>query len=170
MKAKSVRGLLLLLTLTLLLPACGEEGSEAGSGSTPGARATDPQTEETTGSSGGLADADCREYANSFSGVSPDPNNPESFANLVEIADSMEKIADRVPNEISDDFRVLAGAYREFAGGMGSLDFSDPSSFADVTPEELQRMEQSLKSLDREEVRTAAANIESFVKEHCPQG
>jgi hypothetical protein len=170
MKARSVRKLVLLLVLTLISPACSDDGSDGGSGSTPSARATEQPTEASPGSSGALADADCREYANSFAGVSPDPNNPASFTNLAQIADSMEKIADNVPNEISDDFRVLAGAYREFAEGLGTLDFNDPSSFANVTPEELEKMEQSLKSLDQEEVRTAAANIEKFVKEHCPQG
>jgi hypothetical protein len=31
-------------------------------------------------------------------------------------------------------------------------------------------MEESLAKLDTEEVRTAAANIEKFVQEHCPEG
>lgn len=169
MNARSVRMLVLLVVLTLASPACRDQNDGGGSGPTPTAGATERPAKASPGSPGALADADCQEYANSFAGVSPDPNNPASFADLAEIADSMEKIAEKVPNEISDDFRVLAGAYRKFAEGLGTLDFSDPSSFANVTPEELQRMEESLKSLDQEEVRTAAANIEKFVKEHCPQ-
>ena len=171
MKPRSDRLLVLLCALVLIAPACGGDNPDAGSESTPSARATEQETEGTPGASGAIADADCREYASSFAGVAtPNPNDPESFANLVQIADSMEKIADKVPNEISDDFRVLAGAYRKFAEGLGTLDFSDPSSFANVTPEELQKMEESLKSLDQEDVRAAAANIEKFVKENCPQG
>lgn len=171
MNLRSARLLVLMCALVLIGPACGGDNPDTGSEAAPGVRATVRGTEGTPGASGAIADADCREYANSFAGVTtPDPNDPESFANLVQISDSMEKIADKVPNEISDDFRVLAGAYRKFAEGLGTLDFSDPSSFANVTPEELQKMEESLKSLDQEDVRAAAANIEKFVKENCPQG
>jgi hypothetical protein len=93
--------------------------------------------------------------------------SPSSFT---KIAEFMESVADKVPNEVSDDFRTLGNAYRTFAEGAGDLDFTNPSAIASITPEQLQRMEESLAKLDTEEVRTAAANIEKFVQEHCPEG
>lgn len=167
MTAKWFRLCGLLCFTALLAPACGGDPG-AGDESTPSARAT----ERATGSpqAGALADEDCLEYANSFAGFTPDPNQPLSSSSFTKIAEFMEGVADKVPNEISDDFRTLASAYRNFAEGAGDLDFSNPEAIAGITPEQLQRMEESLKKLDTEEVRTAAANIEKFVQEHCPGG
>lgn len=165
MTGKWVRLCVLLLTVALLAPACGG-GSDSEDKRTPGARATDPETEE----SPQIADADCLEYANSFAGFSPDPNQPMSSSSFTKIADFMESVADKVPNEVSDDFRTLGNAYRNFAEGAGDLDFSNPSAIANITPEQLQRMEESLAKLDTDEVRAAAANIEKFVQENCPEG
>jgi len=168
MKARRVRLCVLLLTVALLAPACGGD-SNTEDESPPSARATDPGTSGSP-QAGALADADCLEYANSFAGFTPDPNSPLSSSSFTKIADFMESVADKVPNEISDDFRTLGNAYRNFAEGAGDLDFSNPAAINSITPEQLQRMEESLKKLDTEEVRTAAANIEEFVQEHCPEG
>ena len=167
MTARRFRLCGLLLMVALLAPACGGD-SDARDESTPSARATDG--EHGSPRAGALADADCLEYANAFAGFTPDPNQPLSSSSFTKIAEFMESVADKVPNEISDDFRTLGDAYRNFAEGAGDLDFSDPAAVNNITPEQLQRMEESLKKLDTEEVRTAAANIEKFVQEHCPEG
>lgn len=166
MTGRRVRLCVLLLTVALLAPACG--GSDSEDESTPSARATERESDESP-QTGAIADADCLEYANSFAGFSPDPNQPLSSSSFTKIADFMEGVADKVPNEVSDDFRTLGNAYRNFADGAGDLDFSNPEAIANITPEQLKRMEESLAKLDTEEVRTAAANIEKFVQEHCPE-
>lgn len=166
MTDKWIRLCVLLLVVALLAPACGG-GSDSEDESTPSARATES---DESPQARAIADADCLEYANSFAGFSPDPNQPLSSSSFTKIADFMESVADKVPNEVSDDFRTLGNAYRNFAEGAGDLDFSNPSSIAGITPEQLQRMEESLAKLDTEEVRAAAANIEKFVQEHCPEG
>lgn len=167
MTGRPVRLFLLLLLVALVAPACGG-APDSGAQSTPSAPASDRKAQDSQAE--GIADADCREYANAFAGFSPDPNNPLSSTSFTKIADFMEGVADKVPNEISDDFRILGDAYRTFAEGAGDLDFTDPAAVASITPEQLKRMEESLKKLDNEQVRTAAANIEKFVKEHCPEG
>lgn len=166
MTGKWVRSCVLLLVVALLAPACGG-GSDSEDESTPSARATEA---EESPQARAIADADCLEYANSFAGFSPDPNQPLSSSSFTKIADFMESVADNVPNEVSDDFRTLGNAYRNFAEGAGDLDLSNPSAIASITPEQLQRMEESLKKLDTEEVRAAAAKIEKFVQENCPEG
>lgn len=156
----------LCVVVVLLLAACG--GDDAGSG---GDKDATPQAEATTAESGSqTADPECRKYANAFAGITPDPANPTSFSNFKQVADSMDQVAGKVPNEVSDDFGTVASAYRNFAEGAGNLDPSDPDSVSKATPEDLQRMQDSLKALDTEQVRKAVANIEAFVKEHCPQG
>ncbi len=168
MKNKSVL-LVVLLTVLCVVAACGDGGSgssgeaspPAGAGESPGAGSP---------AAGLLAESECREYASALAGFNPDPTNPTSAASFTEIADFMERVADDVPNEISDDFRTLGAAYRGFAEGSGNIDFTNPAAMAGVTPEQLQEMEAALKNLDTEEVRTAAANIESFIKQNCPQG
>jgi hypothetical protein len=168
MTGKWVRLCVLLLTVALLAPACGG-GADTDEEPTPSARAIDSESEESP-QARAIADADCLEYANSFAGFSPDPNQPLSSSSFTKIADFMESVADKVPNEVSDDFRTLGDAYRNFAEGAGDLDFSNQSALENITPEQLQRMRESLEKLDTEEVRTAAANIERFVQEHCPEG
>ena len=164
MKSRLAGSLVAVLAVLLMATACRNSSGTDGE-STPNAQAT--RTQNTTGA---LADAECREYAESFSDFNPDPANPAGASSFRQIAEFMESAAGKVPNEVSDDFRTLATAYREFAEGSGDLNFTDPAALASVTPEQLSKMEESLKKLDTEEVRTAAANIEKFVDEHCPQG
>lgn len=156
-----------VLPILLVAAACG-------GGNDPARRAT-PEVGDTTGtgatgSGSVIADADCREYASSFAGFTPDPANPTGASNFLQIADLFDQLAEKVPNEISNDFRVVAKAYRDFAEGTGGVNFNDPASLQTVPPEELQRIQESLKGLDTEEVRTSVANIERFVQEHCGQG
>lgn len=159
----------MLLAALSVVPACGNGGSERSGEATPQARAGEnPGAGSPT--AGILAASECREYASAFAGFNPDPTNPTSAASFNEIADFMEKVADDVPNEISDDLRILGAAYRRFGEGSGNIDFTDPAVMANVTPEQLQKMEEALKSLDTEQVRTAAANIERFFDQNCPQG
>ncbi|CAN5844567.1 hypothetical protein BH23ACT12_BH23ACT12_13940 [soil metagenome] len=168
MKNKPVRVFVALLAILLAVPACGGGGSETSGEVTP--RAT-PSEDAGGGSGAGiLADSDCREYATAFAGFNPDPVNPTSASSLREIAAFMEKVADDVPNEISEDFRTLGAALRTYAEGTGDINFTDPAAMAGITPEQLQKIQEALKDLDTEQVRAAANNIENFIKEHCPQG
>lgn len=169
-----IRRSIALMALIALMSACG--GSETGDAAdrqaspVPTRAATGGTTPDPAGeAAGGLASADCREYAAALSGFTPDPSNPSGFGNFRQVADLFDELADKVTNEISGDFRIVARAYREFAEVSADVDLSNPAAMATLPPEELQRIQQSLQGLDTEQVRTAVGNIERFVEEHCGQ-
>lgn len=151
--------LVLLLTLSIAGTACGDKPKES----------ADPSPKASATNRGFAADSECAEYADSFAALAPEPGDPGSFTDFKQVSESMDKIADEVPDEIADDFMVLSQAYGDFAEGTGNVDLSDPEAMATVSPEQLQKLQDSLKALDNEQVRTAVANIEKFVQENCPE-
>ena len=151
--------LALLLTLLIAGAACGNNPEET----------ADPTPEAQATGRGFADDSECAKYADSFAALAPEPGDPGSFTDFKQVSESMDKIADEVPDEISDDFMVLSQAYGDFADNTGNMDLSDPEAMATASPEQLQKLQDSLKTLDNEQVRTAVANIEKFVQEHCPE-
>lgn len=146
-----------LATAVLLMGACaggdaagGDDGGAAGSGSRV------------------LADSDCRRYVEAFR-RSPQVSDPTSVEAMTEVADVLDEAADGVPNQVSEDFRTVAGAYREFADAMGSLDldFSDPGSMASLSSEDLAGLQAASQVMSSEEVRQAVGNIDTFLDENC---
>lgn len=154
----------LMWAMLLMAAACGRDADPANESPTPRAQATVDARDETNA----LGDEECRAYENAFAGFTPDPAAGSS--NFAQIADSLDHAADAVPNEISDDLRVVATAYRGFAEGTAGFDLNDPSTMAEASPEEIARIQAALQGMDSAEVRAAVANIEAFVKENCPQG
>lgn len=160
--------LAVLAAALMVLAACGG-GADETAVSEP-TDAASPEA-ETGGEGSGLAtltDSDCRQYAQAFEDV-PSIADPDSLDSIGQLADVLDDAADRVPNEISDDFRVLADAYREFSATMGSLnvDFTDPDSMAALGPEELAALQQAGEAFSSPEFEEAARNIEAFVRENC---
>ncbi|MEX2619510.1 MAG: hypothetical protein WD250_04755 [Egibacteraceae bacterium] len=143
-----------------------------GGGEDPDTAITDPTPTETDTDTGGgiaaLTDADCQQYAQAFQDV-PNVADPSSLESIGELADVLDDAADRVPNEISDDFRVLADAYREFTNALGDsdIDFSDPESAAAMGPEDIAALQAAGEAFSSEELQTATQNIQAFLTENC---
>jgi len=165
MRFKLIARCALVAALLLMAAACGRDGADPNASPTPRAGATSDAGDP----SAGLGDDECRAYENAFAGFTPDAPAAGS-SNFTQIADSLDHAAEAVPNEISDDLRVVATAYRNFAEGTAGFNLNDPSTMADASPEELSRIQAALQGMDSAEVRAAVANIEAFVNEHCPQG
>ena len=155
----------LLLALVLLVTAAC--GGEAGGGSEESPNA---QPSGDTSALGPLSAAECDDYASSFSGLSLDSENPTNFSNFEQVANAMQDVSEKVPDEVAEDFRIVARAFRGVAEGARDLNFSDPNSLASANPEDLQQMQAALEAMNDEEVRNAVANVERFLQENCPQG
>lgn len=148
--------LAVLAAAMMLLAACGggeEPDDTAVTDPTPTPTETDAETD---GEIAALTDADCQQYAEAFQDV-PNIADPSSLDSIGELADVLDDAADRVPNEISDDFRTLADAYR----------FTDPQSAAAMGPEDIAALQEAGEAFSSEELQTATQNIQEFLTENC---
>lgn len=127
-----------------------------------------PTEADTDGEIAALTDADCQQYAEAFQDV-PNIADPNSLDSIGELAEVLDDAADRVPNEISDDFRTLADAYREFTNALAdsNIDFSDPDSAAAMGPEDIAALQEAGEAFSSEELQTATQNIQEFLTENC---
>lgn len=163
---KSPRAAVLAVLAMLVLAACG--GDEIAEPDTDDTGVTDPADADTERGIAALTDSDCRQYARAFEDV-PNITDPSRMDSIGELAEILDDAAERVPNEISDDFQVLASAYRDFADALGDLDlnFDDPAAIAALGPEDFEALEAAGQALDSGELEEAATNIEAFLTENC---
>lgn len=168
--ARQATVLAVLAAAVMVLTACGngdEPENDDVSVTEPTADAGDASP-DAGGDGASLTDADCRQYAEAFQNI-PNATDPESLDSIGDLADILDEAADQVPNEISDDFRVIADAYRSFSDAMGDLDFdlTDPESMAAMGPEDIAALEEAGQAFDSEEIETAGQNIDAFLAENC---
>lgn len=162
--------LAVLAAAMMLLAACGggeEPDDTAVTDPSPTPSETDTDA-ETDGEIAALTGADCQQYAEAFQDV-PNIADPSSLDSIGELADVLDDAADRVPNEISDDFRTLANAYREFTNALADsdIDFADPQSAAAMGPEDIAALQEAGEAFSSEELQTATQNIQEFLTENC---
>jgi hypothetical protein len=88
-------------------------------------------------------------------------------ATLEDTAAQLEAVADAAPDEISDDFGVLADAYAEFAQVLADagIDLEDPSSFQD--PDAVAALQSVGDIFGGEELEQASTEIEAWFTENC---
>lgn len=153
----------------MMLAACGGEDPDDTAITDPTPTPTEADTDaEADGEIAALTDADCQQYAEAFQDV-PNVTDPSSLDSIGELAEVLDEAADRVPNEISDDFRTLADAYREFTNALGDsdIDFTDPESAAAMGPEDIAALQEAGEAFNSEELQTATQNIQAFLTENC---
>lgn len=162
----------LSISLLLILGACGSGSDDTGStGDTESQSGGDQsegddQANDPQGAAQILADADCRQYVNAFSSFGNSTPGTDNVQSLQDVAGFFEEVADSVPNEISDDFKKVAGAYRTFADAMSGLDLTNPSA-GQFNPDSLAGLEQASREFDAPEFQQAVENIETFLEENC---
>lgn len=164
-----------VLGLALVGAGCGGDDDSSATGDTTEITDTttteDTTTEDTTTEDdatdddlSGLASEDCIELATASAGLG------QAFAapgTELEDSEAFAELADRVPDEIRDDWQVLADAYEAYADALGDVDLS-----AGETPdaETLQALQQALSSIDQQAVTTASQNISEWAQANCPSG
>ena len=101
--------------------------------------------------------------ASAFGGTGPDGGD------LTDVAEYFDEIADKVPDEISADFRIFADAYGEFAEAAADagIDFSKPET---MSPAALEKMGEAAEVFNDPEVQAASERVSEYTEETCGSG
>ena len=85
-------------------------------------------------------------------------------ANMEDAAKAFADIADQVPDEIKDDYEVIAENFSKIADALKDVDLTSGQT---PSPEALAKLQELSASMDSAEVRQASQHIEAWVQEHC---
>jgi hypothetical protein len=128
---------------------------------------TTEDTETDTGGSGSFASGDCAELISASAALSQAFGAAGTSGDLGDAATAFDSLADRVPDEIRDDFQVLADAYSEYADVIQEIGLE-----AGETPsaEQIGELTQALSAIDTQGVSEASTNISTWASANCPSG
>ena len=168
---------LLLAVLALLVAGCGGDDSSDAAGETDtavvddsgsttttddDAADTDDDATETDDAGGGLLEGECAEFAGLSARLSQALSG--STGDLDSASEVFDELADQVPEEIRDDYEVLAANFRELAEALEGVDLSSGEA---PSPEVLAKLQEITQSMDSAEVQEASQNIEAWASENC---
>lgn len=155
--------MLLLAVLALAAAGCGgdDDGDEA-AGTTETAIVEETGTtddDSTTEDAGSALEGECAELA----GISA--RLQQALTGSGELnADAFDELADEVPEEIRDDYEVLAANFRELAEALEGVDLSGGQT---PSAEDLAKLQELSQTFDDPDVQQAAENIEAWARESC---
>ncbi|HET9286329.1 MAG TPA: hypothetical protein VFO26_02115 [Gaiella sp.] len=165
---------LLIAVAALVAAGCGgDDSNEAGGDATDAAVVTetsgddsgDDTTDDMTGTSDDDELGDLSEECQEFAGISAKLGQSLSggTAGLDEAAEVFDEIADQVPEEIRDDYRVVADNFAEIAEALKGVDLTSGAT----DPETIAKLQELGQTLDSAEVREATENLEAWARENC---
>ena len=172
MTTKLARVLLLVLVLALLAVAAGcggdddDEGDDAAAVTqTSGDGSDDDAMEDDDGEdASGLASDECEELAELSTKMGEAFSGTGGSDDIQEQAEFFEDFADETPEEIREDFQVIAEAYTKLAD---ALEDADLQAGEQPDPEAIQKLQEATQSLDQERLNEASANIQKWSEENC---
>jgi hypothetical protein len=158
--------------LSLGLVACGGDDSGEDASSDTDATTTTAATgsdTDTTELDLGDFSGECADFAQAFAGAGAafgSAFSGQGNDDLGTVAEYFDSVADKVPEEIRDDFQVFADAYGEFAQALADadIDLSDPSK---VDPEAMSQLQALGEAFSAPEVQKASENIQAYVDSSC---
>jgi hypothetical protein len=160
--------LLLALVAAVLAAGCGGGGNEKASDTEPAITETTEteteatETEATTNVDDFASSKNCREFAelsaklqNAFSGTGSD---------LEETKKLLDAYAEKAPEEIRDDFRVIANFWAKMVDALEGVDLQ---SGTPPSPEALERLQKVQTEIDQQRLQQASQNISNWVQKNC---
>jgi uncharacterized membrane protein len=164
---------LLIAVLALVAAGCGGSSSDEASADTETTVATETTTpEETTATTDdsetstdidlGNLSGECAQFAGISSKLAQSLSGQD--ANMEDAAKAFADIADQVPDEIKDDYQVIAENFAKIAEALKGVDLTSGQT---PSPEALAKLQELSKTMDSAEVQQASQNIEAWVSEHC---
>jgi hypothetical protein len=163
----------LALVLALAGAACGGDEETAGDTDTVTLETTtdetttdettdETDTDETVGDS--LASEDCQELINASASLSRAFGSAGADSDLEDVSTFFDEFAEEAPDEIREDFQVLADAYEAYAEAIEGIDLQSGQT---PDPEALQQLQEALTSIDQEEVTAASERISAWANDNC---
>jgi hypothetical protein len=158
-----------LVVLALAGAGCG--GGDESSGTTDATAtettATDETTTEetTTDVSGGLASGDCAELVNASAALAQAFAPAGATGDIGGASDFFDNF--EAPDEIREDFQVLATAYADYIAALQDIGLESGQT---PSADQLQRLQQALASFDQQAVTAASQRISTWVTTNCPSG
>jgi hypothetical protein len=162
--------------LMLVAAGCGGSNEESSSAATETVTTeattteteTDMVTEETETTSSGVAGLtgacqDLVEVSQKF-GEAMAAATGAGGNDLAATSKAFEAFADKVPDEVKDDFQALAEAFAVYADALKGLDLKAGST---PTAEQVAKLVEATQALDQEKLSKASAGIDAWVKENC---
>ena len=151
---------LLIAVLALVAAGCGGSSNDEASSDTETTVTTETTetmaTEDTTATTAdsetstdidlGNLSGECKQFAGISSKLAQSLSGQD--ANMEDAAKAFDDIADQVPDEIKDDYQVIADNFSKIA-------------------EALAKLQELSKSMDSAEVQQASQHIEAWVQKHC---
>ena len=178
MRRTVTRAILLAALAGVLLAAAacgGDDDESAADTQTPAAETSgsgdDATTDETETASSDDDDSDtsglagseeCRELVTLGSKVT-EALGGSGDANLEETQEFLDGFADDAPEEIRDDFEVIAEAYGKIAEALEGVDLTSTTP----DPEALAKLQELSSEIDQAELQEANTNITAWVTENC---
>ena len=173
---------LLITVLALVAAGCGGSSSNEASSDTETTVATETTetmaTEDTTAATDTTATTDdsetstdidlgnlsgeCAQFAGISSKLAQSLSGQD--ANMEDAAKAFSEIADQVPDEIKDDYQVIAQNFAKIAEALKGVDLTSGQT---PSPEALAKLQALSKTMNSAEVQQASQHIEAWVKEHC---
>ena len=166
---------LLLAAFALVAAGCGgDDGGDSASSDTTVVETdatetetdtetdTDTDTDTDTNSGGGVLEGECAEFAGLSAKLSQALGG--TSGDLESATGVFDELADQVPDEIRDDYEVLAENFSKLAEALKDVDLS---AGATPSPEDLAKIQEVTQSLDSAEVQKASQNIEAWASENC---
>jgi hypothetical protein len=175
-----LRVLLAVILTFSLAAACGGDDDSTDASDTSAADDDDTTTTDDDSDDSGvddvsaffdaLGDEGCQGLYSLYASVFAGLGNPNG--ELGDTNQYFRELADNAPDEIADDFEVLADYMRRYFEALedAGVDFDDPDSVND--PEAAQKYIEALTELsedvDSSELEEASNNINDWAQEECP--
>ena len=110
----------------------------------------------------GNLSGECAQFAGISSKIAQSLSGQD--ANIEDAAKAFDEIADQVPDEIKDDYQVIAENFSKIAEALKGVDLTSGQA---PSPEALAKLQELSASMDSAEVQQASQHIEAWVQQHC---
>ena len=167
--------------VALLAVSCGGEGAGEDTTTTQSAEAetttTSAAPEDTEGDTSDTGDlsglsAVCLEATQAMAEAASSYSTglTEAFSGTLDdealqaAADQLQAMADAAPDEIKDDFKMIADAMAAFYTAFGEIGYQPGAT---PTPEQAEQLAALAETIDNEAFDEASQNIEAWFEENC---